>query len=195
MSAVQICNLALSSLGSKSTISSLEENSIEARVCKLHYDISRDKVLEDYEWRFASKDVALAVIGTAPCDWLYQYAYPSDCLKARRIVSLVRTDIEIPFDIKLGEDNVSKVIVTDTESAILRYTAAAIETTLFSATFKQALAFRLALDIAIPLTRDRAIADLQNNLYFEAIGKAKSKDGNEVGQDEPRQAAWITNRG
>jgi hypothetical protein len=99
----QICNMALSSIGTRSTIASLSEDSTEAETCQLWYNTLRDSLLRDLPWNWARRQVALAVYKAAagtqenpqgalpqpPLPWLYSYAYPSDCLDARYILPLL----------------------------------------------------------------------------------------------------------
>jgi len=81
-STVDICNLALMHLGTNSTISSLSEQSPEARACARVYDTARDATLRDHNWNFATRYISLAAIGNAPQGWQYRYQYPHDCMKA-----------------------------------------------------------------------------------------------------------------
>lgn len=104
-SEVAICNRALAAIGTRSTISSLTEDSTEARNCNLIYEDTRDEVLSMAFWNFARKTELLNLIKSAPGTptnagstanqwssayptppWLYEYAYPSDALQIRQIV-------------------------------------------------------------------------------------------------------------
>jgi hypothetical protein len=105
VSEVSICNRALASIGTRSSIASLTENSAEARQCNLIYANTRDEVLNMAFWNFARKTALLALLKSAPGTptnsgssanqwsplfpsppWLYEYAYPSDALQIRQIV-------------------------------------------------------------------------------------------------------------
>src|SRR5688500_16403932 len=77
---VQIFNLALSRVGTKSSVSDVDENSAEAARLRAIYDHVRDAVLADHPWPFATVYEALAETGTTDSAWIYQYRYPSDCL-------------------------------------------------------------------------------------------------------------------
>ena len=61
VSQVLIANMALSNIGTKSEIASLDENSVEAKQCKLWYDLSRKQALEAFDWGFARKRLTLAL--------------------------------------------------------------------------------------------------------------------------------------
>src|SRR5690242_389598 len=84
--AVKICNLALSNIGQSDSIASIDEASTAARMCKLWFDQSRDAVLQEFPWPFATKAIALAQLtGDPPPGWGFAYAYPNDCLFAQRV--------------------------------------------------------------------------------------------------------------
>ena len=85
-SEVEICNLSLSHIGTRSTISALNENSNEARQCNIHYAPARNFVLRKHPWGFAEKTLALAVLSDPPPNWLYKYQYPTDCVTAIELV-------------------------------------------------------------------------------------------------------------
>lgn len=141
-SVVDICNLALSHLGANQSVEQVfptPEQSTEARTCHLHYQPALDAILAEHDWGFARVTRTLALAGTAPGDWTYSYAYPSDCIAAREIVnetkaSTIRAPDKIPFD--LGYDTATKVrvIYTDQAEAVLRYTVTLSNTTRFTPT-------------------------------------------------------------
>ena len=100
---IDLCNLALSAIGTRSTVAAFTENSVEAEQCALHYPNVRDELLRVHPWNFARRQAALAVfkaaIGTPenplgamaqpPLPWAYAYGYPGDCLRARLILPLI----------------------------------------------------------------------------------------------------------
>lgn len=136
-SVVEICNMALSRIGNSQRINALTEASIQAEQCSLFYEQTRDLVLRDKPWPFATKFAVLAEVSTNP-DPVYQhsYAFPDDCLLARRIVNQVfPVDYwpfqcgevayprvpSIPFRVILGSS--SRLIATAVSPATLEYTA------------------------------------------------------------------------
>jgi hypothetical protein len=106
---VSICNRALQAIGTRSTIASLTEASVEARNCNLIYADTRDQVMNMAFWNFARKTQLLALLKSAPGTagnpastgqnwssaypsppWLFEYTYPNDCLQMRQIVQQVQ---------------------------------------------------------------------------------------------------------
>ena len=80
-----IANMALSRLGTRATIADLTENSTEARQINLWYATVRDELQSLVDWNFNRVSLALAAAGTPPARWASSYAYPSDCLRMRRL--------------------------------------------------------------------------------------------------------------
>lgn len=194
-SEVDICNLALSHIGTKSTISALNEQSNEARQCNIHYALARDFVLRVHPWGFAEKILALALLSDPPPSWLYRYQYPTDCVTGIELVPADKTiEDPIPYKIGVSDDLNSKTILTDREGAYYRYTARVTNATLFDNAFIQALSWYLASQLALPLTGDRVIRDEAVRGYLLMSGQAQTADLNENEPDPEREASWTEGR-
>lgn len=115
-SEVTICNRALQAMGTRTTIASLTESSVEARNCSLIYADTRDEVLAMAHWNFAKKTGYLSLLKQAPGTpggvasasqwstaypappWLYEYAVPSDAIGMRSVVQQpVNAYVGVPF--------------------------------------------------------------------------------------------------
>ncbi len=201
----EICNLALSAIGTRSSIASLMENSAEARACNLHYKPTVDAVLQAAFWNFARRQVALAVLLDAsksppdptPSPWIYEYAYPSDCLQARYIMPMFNNQpasapgtasqpfyVGAPVRFVISQDsdaagNDIKVILTNQAQAQLIYTKRVTDVTMFDATFTQAVAAYLGHRLCIALTGDKAMAKMQFELASQLTLQARASNGNE----------------
>ncbi len=105
MSYVELANEALSNIGTRSTISSLSEGSVEADTVSRYYNKVRQQMLRAAPWNFARAFAALSVLkalpgtpeNTSPASstwlpsyppppWLYTYAYPVDALMIRYVI-------------------------------------------------------------------------------------------------------------
>lgn len=64
-SVVEICNEAMDLLGA-ATITSLDENSKEARLCNRRFSTVRDAVLRSHPWNCAITRATLSQDGTPP---------------------------------------------------------------------------------------------------------------------------------
>lgn len=154
-SKTEICNLALSHLGISKEIANVDtEQSQEAKACRRFYDLSRQTVLKDFNWPFATKFANLNLVETNPNDeWAFSYRYPVDCLYARRILSGFREDSESTrISYKVIQDDQGLLFLADKENAQLEYTLDLENTDLFSSDFRIALSYRLAHYIAPRLT-------------------------------------------
>lgn len=194
---VEICNLALSSLGSKSTIQSLEEASVEARQCKLHYNQARDTVLAASTWSFATKtDTSALLVSNPPGDWTYAYAEPADLVKMHRIVSEIGR-IEPPLPYERGILNGQRVLFTDTWSPVWRYITNSGATGTYSPAFVNALVAQIAMRLAMPLTRKPDLRMAAAKDYAIAVREAIAVDANENSENgEPDYAPeWLVERG
>lgn len=91
-SVIQLCNQALSEIGTRSNISALDDGSVEGTQCAIWYNTLRRRLLRTAPWGFARGQLALTQLGdlipdqTAPYPWLWKYAYPSDCIKMRYVL-------------------------------------------------------------------------------------------------------------
>jgi hypothetical protein len=193
-SEVDICNLALSHIGASATISSLTEQSEEAFHCNLLYADARDALLRAYPWGFSTRHLALSDVGDPPGNWSYRYSYPNDCLFAREILQTTSGGDPIDFEIALGDAYNARVILTDQETATLIYTYKATNTLVFDSLFIIALAWRLASEIAMPLTRDEKRMKNAYEMYITTLSEAKTFNANESQIDRNQEASWITGR-
>ncbi len=172
----------------------------ERKYCSANYDNALETVLEDHDWGFASKYEDLALLKEStddnppPLPWLYEYDYPSDCIKAREIQKLSDAEDEIPFRLDLDDDGTGKVIHTDREDAKLRYTKRLVSCTLFSPKAIKALGLELASRIVIPLTGNLELKQTIDNLYEVALSNAEASNFNENVNRKPQDPETITSR-
>lgn len=216
-SVASICNQALVSAGARSQINSIDDNTVTARTCKLFYDDTRDELLREAQWGFADKFVTLGLVAYLPGapgypsdtgsnanqvwlptypapGWLFQYAYPDDCVKANFVIPqgswgawLAQAQqvgpwqafqsLAVPF--KLSSSNGKTVINTNAQQAIASYTERVTNPALYPPDFVTAFAGRLAFKLVIPLSGDKVLAGLANSKADDLVQKARANDGNE----------------
>jgi len=188
-SATEICNLAISHIGSTKRISNIDtEQSTEAALFRVFYSTTLDLVLRDYRWPFASKIEALALISEDPnTEWRYSYSYPTDCVEIRRILSGVRNDsrdTRSPY--KLAHSSAGRIIFSDVDEAECEYTLRVTDPQLFPPDFILALSFRLAAYIAPALTAGDPfkLGERAMRMYQMEISKATATSFNE---EQPEQ--------
>lgn len=206
LSDAQICNLALDAAGTRATITTLAEPSSEARACARQYGPCLTAMLQAAHWNFARKQAALSLLkdGTVtpsqnvPVPWLYEYAYPSDCVQARYLMpqfqvsnTTTQGDVIVPpywigppvrFIVSTDLDsggNTIKVILSNMPQAVLVYTSLVTDTGLFDDVFVQALAYYIAHRISIPLSGDKTLARTNGQLAQQLANQAEASNGNE----------------
>lgn len=179
-----ICNLALLKMGEKQMIDALSDSSELAQVCNVLYEPMRNLVLEEFWWPFATRRADLAIAanssGVALTHSVYDnvYALPADCLMPRYIETGLPNpapDQQIPFTMEDYADT-GRVLATSEDEAELVYTRLVTETGKFTPKFVDALAWRLAVELAaaIPVRRDIAEKLLQGYHYAVADAAASA---------------------
>ena len=166
-SQVEIANYAIIQLGA-TPISSLEEDSNEAKVIKAIWDQTRRDLLRDHAWNFAIKRANLAQSTTPPGhDYTYRHALPSDLLFA---VQVFDTD-----DYKIE----GKFVVSNSPNISLKYVSDIKDVNEFSSDFCTVLSLRIAADIAYSITKSETLSQKIEQVYQMRLSKAKWADTTE----------------
>jgi hypothetical protein len=198
----EIANLALSHLGIGKEIADLDnEKSQEAVTMRRFYEQTRDAVLRDFPWPFATRFAALALVADPPTEteeWAFSYRYPTDCLMMRRIqIGSARVDTnQSRIVFKTGRDDQGQLIYTDEEEAKIEYTFREEDPQRYPADFQLAFSLRLAHYAAPRLTGGdpfklglRAV-----QLYIQEISMAQASASNESVPDQVPDAETIRAR-
>jgi hypothetical protein len=234
----EIANRALSAISARATIVNVDlEASSEAKQTRLIYDSTRDALLRSAHWNFAKRTTYLTLLKSAPGTvenpaggawndqtmpappWLYEYAYPSDCLLVRHITpppstvdaatppifstgfsgpSLVPQTRGTPFEVALSLDNTLqpiKVILSNVRTAVGCYTLRVTSEDLWDASFEEAMVHALGARLALPLTGN---VDVQRSISQQAlnyINAARVRDGNEGTTQMDHTPDWVQARG
>jgi hypothetical protein len=135
-------------------------------------------VLESREWTFAVKRFSLTPTGVTPeYDWAYEFVIPTEVLRVltvdRPTVGLLGSSENEQEDWVREGNSILMNRSTLTMRAIIRV----VNTTLFSASFVHVLAARLASDLAIPITRSKALQQQMYALYGAKLEDAAKTDG------------------
>jgi len=215
-SVVEICNIALAGIRGKS-INSLTEPSLAAQQCKLHYDLARKFVLQDTDWQFARKTLPLALTTVEPLQWVFGYAYPTDCLQIRHVTGdwafkgsvdtdfanrqryideFIEPELDIPYEV-FNDGSNNKIIGCDQNEAYIIYTANIIDSTLFNGQLVTALAHYLGSMIAIPIMGGDIGLKMQQKelqLYSATLSAAVASNMNEQRQPNRKEPGLVTMR-
>lgn len=163
-SVVQLCNMALSHIGSEARVSSISppDGSVEAGYCATFYDLARTEMLEPGAWAFSLKRVQLAEVTNDSDAWAYAYAVPSSCLRALRVLApSVSVTVFTQDTLSLRADDRSSadfeiegnVLYTNAPEAVLLYVQDVTDSAKFPASFASALSYLLASYLAGPILK------------------------------------------
>lgn len=163
-SEVQICNLALMKFGNIS-IASVDDDTKEARACKVFFPLLRDELVYSHPWNFAMKrvDISASLTTTPAFGFDYAYTLPTDCLRVWEFFGY-----DGDWVVENGQ------LLTDAEEKIyIRYIYQVTQTGKFNPSFVQCLATRLAAELATKLSDDKNMrAALLSDLYKVEIPQA-----------------------
>lgn len=178
-SEVEICNLGLSHVTAYG-IQSLDERTKEARECKRLYAPARDAMLESHDWAIARKRKPLALLDETYSGWDYAYAWPSDCIMPRRIYDPAEAmgSEKIKFEFAVNDALNRRVILTNEAEAELIYTAKVTDANLYTSMMIDALSYRLASDLALPLRSDSNLQKDMLNQFLSRVAAAEASVSN-----------------
>lgn len=189
---IKICNMALSLASVTKRINSLDDATVEAQQCGIYFDSSRDGLLQEHAWRFATKHAPLSPMNEQHPSWDHVYAYPSDCIRLLRVFGAgsemegqewLRTNYEPqrPRLFELYSMRSNRVILTNMEQAYGEYVSRAIDPLQYPPLFAEALAYRLAMELVVPLAAGNFNnRDKLAQYYMRALSKAIEADANEA---------------
>lgn len=195
-SQVSICNLALSRIGHSQPISAIDEPGVAARMCKQFFSQCREEILRSRPWPWAQRRETLALVAERPnMDWGFAYRYPVNFVKIYQLTcatdSVAPSSIYIPYydtetpnykqkiPWQMGSDTQGLLLFTDLPGAIAVGTYNVQDTSQFNSDFVDALAWRIAAEIAPVMTKDLKIADRCFNMAEVSIQRASAAAINE----------------
>jgi hypothetical protein len=182
---VQICNSALLKIG-EPRINSLSDNTKAAIACNEQYEKLRNEVLRAHPWNFAIKRAELASVATAPVYGFDQaYQIPTDCLRI-----LGHEGEEYDRDYKVEGDKV----LTNTSEFKIRYISLIEDTSKYDENFQEALALRIAADLAYYLTQSTSLKSQLLQEYELSLSRARSYDAQEGFPEDIGADFWINQR-
>lgn len=190
VSDVAICNQALGWLGGELITSlSIPEDSDEWKLCNANYAPLRDAVLVEREWTFAIARAEFAALASAPTygfDKAFQI--PATALRVLQVTlagdgvaaggtTEKYTQFQGRYTAIEWQREGQTIVANGAERIYAKYIQQVTDTTKFSPAFDQALAARIAMDLAIPLTNSRLLQRDMAAMYGEKIAIAAASDG------------------
>lgn len=185
-SPVHICQLALSRLGQKDTISGIDlPTTSTERLCSLHYDETRRELLRTLIPNFARKLAVLtAASGVTPAfGFTTAYALPNDFIRLMALGDIYVTSgdtIARLYDFDNG------YLVCDSGDAVagginMQYIANITNVTKFDPLFSKALRLQLAMDMAYAFSLKQSLVKAIEDELQMALRNA----GAVAGQEKP----------
>lgn len=199
-----IVNQAMMAAGHTRRVADMYDGSEEAKVAIELYGQARDELLDLRDWSFSSQQTMLTLLkgpppagGYSPAQpisnlyplqgFLYEYAYPSDCLDVRNISGQPgpMPDLDpVPKEWRVVNDllpNIvdgvatgppAKVILSNETSAILTYRARVMNPSLYDTGFTASLVASLAKKFAVAFNEN---INLVQQKDASAIGTAETE--------------------
>jgi hypothetical protein len=191
---ISLCNLALAHLGEEGTLSSIDppEGSVYADYCAQFYPIARDTVLSapPNGWNFNTKRASLALLGTPPTAWQFSYAYPNDVLRILGLHFPEDPDDKSPQPFVCeNASNGVRVIYTNVDDAILRYSYTNTDVSRYPIEVGKAIARLLASYLAGPIIKGASGVNVsrgQLELYRGELAEAMAQDAGNMHNNEYR---------
>lgn len=180
-----VVNLALGRIGYDGRIGSIYEGSRAAKKSLDIYGQTRDDMLRDSNWPFASRTITATLLKSAPAGgyippngwnpanhppqpWSFEYEYPSDCLEAR---ACKPSALFVPnfapqyYPFAVANDAnytpARRVILSNVASALLIYCAQVTDPSQWPPDFIEAFAAALGQRLAPDLMKSLDMAKLE----------------------------------
>jgi hypothetical protein len=187
-SKVGICNSALIKLGA-STIMSLTDGSKNANLCNEQYGKLRDELLRAHPWNFAIRRAKLAQLSAAPAfGFAHAYQLPADWLRTVSVHDNEAGTGAVRYRIE------GRRILADAPDIYLRYVSVVDDPNDMPAAFQEALAWRIAADLAQAVTQSTTVQEAMLQGFRPALATAKSIDAIEDFPESQPQSGWVTVR-
>ncbi len=184
-SPADVVNLSLQRIGYPGRIGNIFDGSEAAKDSLDIYSQTRDDMLRDGDYPFASRSVAGALLKSAPVGgyfppntwaavtypaqpWKYEYTYPDDCLQLRACkpaVYFVPNFSPQPYTFAISNDNgytpARRVILSNVQDAMLIYTAQVTNPATWPPDFIEAFAAALGQRLAASLMKSTEMVKLE----------------------------------
>jgi hypothetical protein len=219
MNPVDLCNIALDQISARTSITGLNPpsppNNVAAQAAARIYQLEADAVFRSAHWNSARVQGTLTLLRaqvgtpqnpsgalpTPPIPWLYEYAYPDDCLKVRFVIPspqlpattsplmtnvgvsyqpLVRTGVPFVPAVDLDSNgNQIKVILTNACMAQAVYTGRIENVDLWDPMLQNAVIGALGAWLCSPVSGSDERKKVAIAMAAGLIQQARISDGNE----------------
>ena len=166
---IDIANRALILLGGRE-ITSFMDNTNEAKIAKNLYKSARDYVLRSYPWASLKKRKDLVELADNPVSgFAHQYQLPNESI---RVLEVHSTGKVRPSDWEVNGD----LILTDAKPVSIVYLAGNLPESKYSTQLVEALVYRLASEMAYPMTGNNTAQVNFAALFNQVLEEARTTD-------------------
>jgi len=175
-SLAEICSLALLQLGAEA-ITSLEGEDlpVRAKLCRAFYPFIRDAVLRAYPWNCAKVTDSLPALSESPADtnWAYQFNLPVSpyCLWVPKTLNE-----DLSYEVR------GRKLLANDSPVTITYICRIMDTGLYDSLLVEAIAARLAHQLAYPITGSSSLSIEIWKLYDLKLREARTIDSMEGDQ-------------
>lgn len=199
-----VVNYALDLIGYDRRIGDIYEGSRPSKVALDLYGQTRDELLRKNAPGFANRNVALTLQKSAPTGgygssawapstnppppWLYQFAYPIDCLRLLYLEptpSVIPVTNPLPLRYKIYNDQVAvppdRVILANMSPLIAVYVGQVTDMTTWDPLFTELMGKALATKFIIALTKNQQLIDpvMKGSSAMEMMAEADAAGAEE----------------
>ena len=219
----KIFNMALKNLGVSVGVQGANQGDRNTVVLDEFYETAKEKTLTDHDWGFASTFRELTPTGNTSQHpkYMYEYDYPNNCLFVREVylfggdskientqderisfynMAALHYDNEDAEETKrknfvvASDDSGKRIIYTDVQPAVARFTRLVGEETYYTPEFAMALSWYLAFLAAPSITGARVKTSDCLQIYRQMLKEGKTADANEGLNEEDNECDWIKAR-
>lgn len=218
----KIFNMALKNLGVSAGVQSTSQGDRNTVVLDEFYETAKEKTLSDHDWGFASAFRELTPTGNTSQHpkYAYEYDYPNNCLFVREVYLFEKERYKNLKDEKISffnmaalhydnenseaskrqnfviasDDSGKRIIYTDVQPAVARFTRLVDEETYYTPEFAMALSWYLAFLSAPSITGARVKTSDCLQIYRQMLKEGKTADANEGLDEEDNECDWIKAR-
>lgn len=186
---IGIVNSALLKVGASKTIVSLTDDTPNAIKANALFDILRDALVRSGAWNFATKRVKLAQSTTVPVyEYDFGYPLPSDWLRTLQVHDNDAGSGAVEYRMEDGS------ILSSATELWLLYINRVTDPNVMTADFRELLALKLAVELAIPVANSKSLRTVLLQEFRRERRTVKTASAIEDFVDRFPDGSWITTR-
>lgn len=176
MSQLDITKQALAEIGTRTSISAMNDGSSEANYASLLFAPLRDFLLRegDYDWSMGVAAAAAAAVPSFP--WFFAYSYPAGALRIRQVIPLTSPTFDPrPMEWNVVSVGANRFIYTRAEISQIIYTLG-VDDAVWDPIFKESFVRLLGSALAFALENRIEASDIKLKEAISFAGIANLRD-------------------